>query len=258
VTDQPSAPGAAASGAPPPSTGGPSSIGSSLSDVTAPASFAALRALLEQRSSARGFLPEPIPAEILRQMFAAAQHAPSWCNVQPWKVAVTAPPKTSAVTAALVAAATSRMPSPEVPFPLDYPPPYLERRRACGGALYEAMGIGRRDGDGRRAAWLRNYQAFDAPHLAIVSCERKLGPYAYVDVGVWLGYLVAAAASLGLSTCPMASVAAYPEALRAVLPIAESEVILFGVALGRRDESIAANRCRTSREPIESNVQICE
>jgi nitroreductase len=84
-----------------------------------------------------------------------------------------------------------------------------------------------------------------------------LGPYAYVDVGVWLGYLVAAAASLGISTCPMASVAAYPEALRAQLPIAESEVILFGVALGRRDEAVAANRCRTTREPIEANVQIC-
>jgi nitroreductase len=230
----------------------------SAADPSEVASFAGLRALLEQRSSARGFLPEPIPTETLRQLFAAAQRAPSWCNVQPWKVAVTAPAKTAAVTAALVAAATSRMPSPEVPFPLDYPAPYLERRRACGGALYEAMGIGRRDGDGRRAAWLRNYQAFDAPHLAIISCERKLGPYAYVDVGVWLGYLLAAAASLDIATCPMASVAAYPEALRAELPIPDSEVILFGVALGRRDDSVAANGCRTGREPIESNVAFCE
>ena len=222
-----------------------------------PASFDSLLALYAQRSSVRGFLPEALPAELLRQLFAAAQHAPSWCNVQPWRIAVTAPPRTAEVAAALVTAATSRMPAPEVPFPLDYPPPYLEHRRACGGALYEAMGIGRRDGDGRRAAWLRNYQLFDAPHLAVVSCERKLGPYAYLDVGVWLGYLIAAAASLGISTCPMASVAAYPDVLRAQLPISASEVILFGIALGRRDDTIAANRCRTTREPVDSNLQIC-
>jgi nitroreductase len=224
----------------------------------ATASFERLAALFEGRSSARGFLPEPLPRPLLAQLFAAAQRAPSWCNVQPWKVVVTEPPKTGAVTAALLAATERGAPKPEVPFPREYTSPYLERRRACGGALYGAMEIGRRDAAGMRAAWLRNYQAFDAPHLAVVSCERQLGAYAYVDVGVWLGYLLAAAESLGIATCPMASVVAYPEALRAQLPISSSEDLLLGVALGRRDDAVAANRCRTSREPIEANVQFAD
>lgn len=217
--------------------------------------FDELTAVYARRSSARGFLAEPVPRDQLRQLFAAAQHAPSWCNVQPWRAVVTEPPRTAQVTAALVAAATSRLPAPDVAFPTSYPEPYADHRRACGGALYEAMGIGRRDGEGRKAAWLRNYQAFGAPHLAIVSCERELGPYAYLDVGVWLGYLLAAAESLGLATCPMASVAGYPEVLRAELPIAASEVVLFGLAIGWRDEAVAANRCRTSRAPVEANLQ---
>lgn len=220
-----------------------------------PLPFPALAALFEQRSSARGFLPEPLPRDLLEQLFAAAQRAPSWCNVQPWKVIVTEPPKTAAVIRALLEATTTSPQTPEVPFPGEYTPPYLERRRACGGALYAAMEIPRGDQEGRRQAWLRNYQAFDAPHLAVVSCERKLGPYAYVDVGVWLGYLLAAAESLGIATCPMASVVAYPAALRAQLPIAASEDLLLGVALGWRDDAVPANRCRTSRDPIAANVR---
>jgi nitroreductase len=211
----------------------------------------------DQRASRRAFRPEPIARETLHALFAAAQRAPSWCNVQPWRVAVTEPPKTAAVSAALVAGAKSGLPHAEVPFPLDYPPPYKQHRVACGVALYQAMGVARDDAAGRYGAWLRNYAFFDAPHVAIVACDRRLGPYAYVDVGVWLGYLLTAAAALGIDTCPMASVAAYPEPLRAELPIAETDTILFGLALGHADDAAPANRCRTTREPVEANVTFC-
>ena len=210
-----------------------------------------------ERSSKRAFRSDPLPRETLVALFAAAQHAPSWCNVQPWRVCVTEPPKTGELSAALVAAAKSGFPHAEVPFPLDYPPPYRQHRVACGVALYQAMGVARDDKAGRYDAWLRNYALFDAPHVAIVACDRRLGPYAYVDVGVWLGYVLAAAAELGIDTCPMASVAAYPEPLRAHLPIAETDVILFALALGHADEGAPANRCRTTREPVEANVTFC-
>jgi nitroreductase len=214
----------------------------------------ALARVWAERRSIRAFRPEPIDRATLVRLFAAAQRAPSWCNVQPWRVAVTEPPKTAALAEAMIAAARAGLPHAEVPFPLDYPPPYRQHRVACGVALYRAMGVAREDTAGRYDAWLRNYAFFDAPHVAIVACDRRLGPYAYVDVGVWLGYVLTAAAVLGLDTCPMASVAAYPEALRAHLPIAETEVVLFGLALGHADEPAPANQCRTTREPVEANV----
>ena len=92
---------------------------------------------------------------------------------------------------------------------------------------------------------------------AIVACDRRLGPYVYVDVGVWLGYVLTAAAALGIDTCPMASVAAYPDTLRAHLPIGETDVILFGLSLGYADLDAAANRTRTTREPVQSSVTFC-
>jgi nitroreductase len=210
--------------------------------------------VIPDRQSIRAFRPEPLPRDALVALFAAAQAAPSWCNVQPWRVVVTEPPKTRALADVMVAAAKSGLPHAEVAFPLDYPPPYKEHRVACGVALYRAMGIARDDKASRYAAWLRNYAFFDAPHVAVVACDRRLGPYAYVDVGVWLGYVLVAAAERGIATCPMASVAAYPEPLRAHLPIAETDVILFGIALGRADDASPVNAYRTTREPVAANV----
>lgn len=216
--------------------------------------FAQLRELLAARSSTRGFSPEPLSPATLRQLLEAAQRAPSWCNVQPWRVVVTSPPTTARVVAALVAAAEHEPPAPELPFPDQYPSPHREHRRACGLALYGAMGVARQDEAGRRRAWLRNYQVFDAPHLAVVSYHKSLGPYGLVDLGVWLGTLLPAAQALGVATCPMASVVGYPQVLRAQLPISPDDVLAFGLALGLADPKAAANAARTSREPLEANV----
>jgi nitroreductase len=111
--------------------------------VTAPAD--AQRDALDRRKSVRGFRPEPLPRATLEAVFAAAQRAPSWCNIQPWRVWVTEPPTTARLTAALTAPATTAPPAPDGPFPAEYPAPYHAPRRTCGGALYGAMGIGRED-----------------------------------------------------------------------------------------------------------------
>jgi nitroreductase len=224
--------------------------------VTADVTVDALDRLWADRRSIRAFRSDPVPRATIDAMFAAAQRAPSWCNVQPWRVVVTEPPVTGILAGELQAAARSGLPHPEVPFPLDYPSPYKEHRVACGVALYQAMNIAREDKARRYDAWLRNYALFDAPHVAIVACDRRLGPYAYVDVGVWLGYVLTAAAALGLDTCPMASVAAYPETLRARLPIADTDVVLFGLVFGQADEEAPANRCRTTRDHVAANVKV--
>jgi hypothetical protein len=52
----------------------------------------------------------------------------------------------------------------------------------------------------------------------------------------------------------MASVAAYPDVLRAALPIGENDAILFGLAIGHADAAAPANRTRTTRQAVEANV----
>lgn len=226
----------------------PSSPGSVSADVV-------LEELLEARQSVRGFLPEPVPQAIIDRLFAMAQQAPSWCNIQPWRLIMTSPPDTKRLSKALVAAAKSQLPTPDIDFPLVYPEPYNQHRRKCGGALYGAMEIARDDKAGRYDAWLRNYELFDAPHVAVLSRDKRLGEYATLDVGVWLGMFMMAAQSLGLDTCAMASVAAYPKTLRALLGIPEDELILCGIAFGTRDPSVPANSAKTQRQDVSANLR---
>jgi hypothetical protein len=210
---------------------------------------------LRARRSVRGFRPDPVPMAILERIFEAAQRAPSWCNIQPWRAVVTAPSVTDRLRAALLAAATSSPPTPEHPFPAEYPPPYDVHRRECGVALYRAMGVARDDHGGRRDAWLRNYACFDAPHAAIVSMDRRFAVYAAIDVGCWLQSVLLAMTEHGVSACPQAALAAYPSAVRSVLPVPASEAILFGISLGYEDPAVGANGCRTTRSPLAENVR---
>ena len=52
----------------------------------------------------------------------------------------------------------------------------------------------------------------------------------------------------------MASLATYPEVARSVLEIPADHSLLFGVAMGHEDASVAANACRTTRSPLSDNV----
>ncbi|MCS6798764.1 MAG: nitroreductase [Myxococcota bacterium] len=217
-----------------------------------------VREALRRRHSVRGFRREPVPAPVLRRIFDDAQRAPSWCNIQPWRVWVASGARRDRLVEALREAARSGMPQPEIGFPTEYPEPYAARRRRAGQALYEAMGIARDDRDARAAAWMRNFDAFDAPHVAIAGVDRRFGPYALLDLGVWLGTVVLLAQQEGVASCAQASLAAYPGAIRRVLPIPDEIAITVGLSLGYEDAEVPANRCRTDREPLESCVVLLD
>ena len=147
------------------------------------------------------------------------------------------------------------MPSPDVPFPGEYPEPYATHRRACGKALYEAMGVKRDDGPARHAAWMRNFVAFDAPHVAIIGIDRRFAVWGALDVGCWLETVMLLAEEEGYATCAQASLSLHPDVLRPLLGIDDGVQILFGLGLGRADPDADANRCVTTREPLEANVK---
>jgi nitroreductase len=217
-----------------------------------------LHEAITQRRSVRGFRHDAVPRAVVERVFAEAQLAPSWCNIQPWRVWVATGPKRDALVAGLEEAARTTTPTPDVPFPSDYPSPYDRHRKECGKALYEAMGVARGDGPARLAAWMRNFCAFDAPVVSLVGIDARFGLYAALDVGCWLQTLLLAAAAEGLATCAMASLATYPDVARKVLGIPEGTSLLFGIALGYEDTAVAANACRTTRSPLSDNVVFVE
>lgn len=212
--------------------------------------FAELNNLLEKRHSCRAFLPDPVPKEQIEQIVASAARVPSWCNAQPWQLVITSGAETDRFRAAMQNEAETGAPAPDLPFPESYSGVYQDRRRACGWALYEAVGVERGDRAGSAQQMMRNFALFDAPHCAIVSSPAELGPYGAMDCGGFVAAFSLAAQALGVATIPQAAIAAYGPFLHRYFRIPEDRLILCAISFGYSDRKHPANNFRTDRAAL--------
>ncbi|HJO36704.1 MAG TPA: nitroreductase [Gammaproteobacteria bacterium] len=212
---------------------------------------------LSQRYSARAYRQTAVPPATIRQLLAQAQQAPSWCNTQPWEPVVTATPAaTDAFRQALWDhVQAGAMPRPDEPFPARYEAEHDRRRKDCGKALYEAIGIPRADRAGALRQTLQNFRLFEAPHVMLVFCRRSLGFYGGVDCGVYLQSFLLAAQAAGVATVAQAALASYPEVARQHFDVAEDRRLLFGVSFGFADPAAPINGFRTERAGPEQAVR---
>ena len=209
---------------------------------------------IRERRSVRGFLPRPVARAVLEEVFGLAQHAPSNCNVQPWRVYVASGSALERLRGALVEAVTTGD-SPVMVTPIDeFRGGYRERQVACAVELYSKMGIARDDRVGRLKASLRNFQFFDAPHVAYICMAKSFGIGVALDVGMYVQTLMLAMQSRGVGSCAQAALRSYPELVSEHLGIPDDEQILCGLSFGYEDASVPANQTRQPRDPISSNV----
>lgn len=210
---------------------------------------------IRQRRSVRGFLPQPVATATLREIFALAGRAPSNCNVQPWEVHVASGAARDALRERMVARALAGEPMqadfdtmPEVR------DSHRQRQVECAQAMYGAMGIARGDKVGRQRAALRNFELFDAPHVAFIGMRREYGTSMAVAVGMYAQTLMLAMTAHGIGSCAMGTMAYYAPDVHALLGIPDDIGILFGIAFGHEDAAVPANATRTSRVPVDENV----
>jgi nitroreductase len=207
------------------------------------------------RRSVRGFLDKPVPDDILQRIFTIAQQAPSNCNVQPWKVYVASGALKDRLREKMVEnTAGGVAPNPDYEYRGDFENEYRKRQVECAVALYSEMGIERHDKQGRQRAVLRNFEFFDAPHIAFIGMDPAFGTTVAIDVGMWAQTLMLTMVAFGIHSCPMGTMRNYPDLVRDAFDIQDGTKILFGISFGYEDESVPANRTRTSRDPISSNV----
>jgi len=215
-----------------------------------------LRDILSARYSCRAYRPDPVPAEVIAEVVRDAGRAPSWCNAQPWQVVVTQGAETEAFRAALLAEVDRAKPGADMPWPEGYPGVYGERRRTCGFQLYEAVGIAREDRAARAEQSMQNYRLFGAPHVAIVHAEAALGPYGAMDTGGFVTTFLLAATARGIGTIAQASVAAYPDLIRAHFGLPETRHILCAISFGYPDPDHPANKFRTERAALDDILDL--
>lgn len=224
-------------------------------DDTSPSRVPSFGELMRRRWSCRAFRPEPIPRETIADILAVAQHAPSWCNTQPWQVVITSGDETARFAAALRAAAEgSAGQTSDVDWPT-YGGRYLDRRREVGWMLYEAVGVERGDREAAARQASENLRFFGAPHVALVTTDRALGPYGLLDCGSFVQSFLLAAQSLDVATIPQAAIAAYSPAVRRHFGLAEDRMVVCAISFGRADRAHPANGFRAPRAGMEDVVE---
>lgn len=207
-----------------------------------------------ERRSVRGFLPRAVPREVLDEALELAQRAPSNCNVQPWRVYIASGEALRNLRAALVDAALSGK-SQAMSAPVDsFFGTYRDKQVACAVELYGKMGIERGDRVGRQRAMLRNFEFFDAPHVAYICMAKAFGIGVALDVGMYVQTLMLALQSRGVGSCAQAALRAFPDVAATHLGIPEDEQILCGLSFGYEDPEVPANRTRQPRDPVSHNV----
>ncbi|WP_282119046.1 nitroreductase [Ruegeria atlantica] len=207
--------------------------------------------LLAERHSCRAFRPEPVPKDQIKQILTSASRAPSWCNAQPWNIVITSGAETDAFRKALQNEVTTGAPEPDLPFPTAYTGIYQERRRECGWALYEAVGVQRGDRAGSAKQMMENFTLFGAPHCAIISSPKELGAYGAMDSGGFVMAFTLAAQALGVATIPQAAVASYGKFLHRYFDIPDDRLILCAISFGYSDADHPANGFRTDRADLD-------
>ncbi len=210
---------------------------------------------IRARRSVRGFLDTPVPREEMEKVFALAQWAPSNCNIQPWKVFVASGAARDRIRERLIELVTSgEPPNPDYEYPGRFEGEYRKRQVDCAVAMYSKMGIERDDHAGRARASLRNFELFDAPHVAFIGMHKDFGTTVAIDVGMYAQTLMLAMQARGIASCAQGSMRYYPDVVREEFPGNDDIRILFGISFGYEDPSVAANATRTTRDPVDASV----
>lgn len=205
--------------------------------------------LLKERKSVRSFLNKEVEEKKIESILKATKYTPSGSNMQPWIIHIV-----SGQTKRLIDKKVLEAFDFGIEAKMDYsyypekiPDLYQNRRRETGLQLFKSINIQRDDKKRRKEQWRANYDAFGAPTVIYFFMNSKLTTGSYIDMGMIIQSTLMLAQEQGLATCVMASLAEYPNIVREVLNIDNSELLICGVALGYENKSAKINSYRTPR-----------
>ena len=212
---------------------------------------------LHQRRSVRAFTDRAVDPALLKEIFTAAQRAPSGGNLQPWQVTVlTGEPWQTvkdAVGARVAMGREGYEPEYDI-YPKGLTEPWEARRFGVGEGLYAALGIPRDNKAGRLAQFVENYRGFGAPVMLFLHCSRIMGPPQWSDMGMWLQSVMLLLVEHGLASCPQECWAMYGATIRRTLALDDGQILFTGLAIGYADDDAAVNQWAVPRAPLDEVI----
>ena len=215
-----------------------------------------LETAVMSRRSVRGFQNKEVPQDLLNKVFDIARWAPSGTNIQPWQSYVASGATRDALREQMMAAVKNGSPPNQ-----DYKESqktlgqvWKNRRRECAAVLYRAMNISWEDKKSRNAASFRNFELFDAPHVAFICMDESFGLGRAWDVGMYAQTLMLAMTANGLASCAQGTMAHHPELVRKAFDLGPEMKVLFGLSFGYEDTTMKVNSAHTQRAALEDTV----
>jgi nitroreductase len=206
------------------------------------------------RRSIRGYKPDPVPAELIREILALAMRAPSSMNTQPWNFYVITGAPLDRIRRGNTERNLAGVPHSRE-FRIGQPFAGVHRERQIGVAkqLFSAMEIARDDKERRQDWVMRGFRQFDAPVCVIITYDRVLASSddTAFDCGAVATALVNAAWSRGLGAVINSQGIMQSPVVREHAGIADDQVIMKSIALGWPDDSFPANAVVSERKSVE-------
>ncbi|MGE2835293.1 nitroreductase [Mycobacterium sp. SMC-4] len=206
--------------------------------------------VIRSRRATRAFLPDEVPDDTMRAVFALANHAPSNSNTQPWHVEVVSGSARDRLADALVAAHATGAQSVDFPYQEGLFQGVLATRRAEFGAqLYGTLGIAREATDLLEGYNTKSLRFYGAPHVAMLFAPAETEARIAADMGIYAQTLLLAMTAYGIASCPQALLSFYADTVRAELGVTGRK-LLMGISFGYADESARVNTLRVPRAEL--------
>lgn len=209
------------------------------------------------RRSIRGFKPDPVPQDLIREIVALATRAPSSMNTQPWYFHVVTGEPLDRIRAGNTERNLAGVPaSREIRMHGPYEGVHRDRQKAIAVQLFDAMDIAWGDKERRKDWVLRGFRQFDAPVSIVVTFDKTLtdNDIAIFDCGAVVNCLVNAAWSRSLGAVINGQGIMQSPVVREHACIPDDQVIMSCVAMGFPAEGFAANDVVSTRRPVDDVV----
>lgn len=212
---------------------------------------------LKSRHAVRDFTDQPVAKETIQEIVRLAQQTPSWVNSEPWRVyAATGQSLTQIRQGCLDLAAQKVATNPDLKTMSrdDWDARLQKLMKDWGHDLVHSF----TDFDEAHTVMTGASDALNnAPAILFVTIPKQTPDWAILDAGAFMQSLLLAATAKGLGSIPTYNSVRYPQVVRQVLGIPETERLLVGVELGY-ESSAKVNAFRAQRPDLSDVLKISE